>query len=562
MTLSSSPVLQAGIQSFTFHDGGDPVLERIRFTAAPGTLTAVLGASGSGKTTLGRLLAGWLTPGNGGTLDGYLELAGTRLDFGSGLGSADANGQHRVEPRIDTAAWGRQVGFVPQDAAAALSTVRATVAEELAFGLENAGVPRPAMLAAVERTARLLGLSGLLDRNPARLSGGQMRRLAIGCAVISGPAVLVMDEPFASLDAAGAQELAVLVRHLVASGTAVVILSQVIDGLLLAADQWLVLVAGTMAAAGDPASLGPDTGLVPAGIRWVGEAARPAPPTAPTALATRPPATAARPACTVNTAVPAATGIPEIPAAPRKTARAGAALELRDVSFRYGPDARRPRNKGRWPTRSRNAPSPPRQPLVLAGINLAVHPGEIVAVTGPNGAGKSTLLRHLNGLLQPTTGSVLVNSSDIAGRAVGETAAEVGLLFQHPRDQLFERTLLREVRFGLDRLVGTAQAGERAAAALAAAGLEGAAHGHPAELSASGQRLLALATVLARRPSVIALDEPTVALDGDGLAVLDAAVRSAAAEGAAVVLVTHDLDYARTAAHRLVALDGGRLAGC
>ena len=551
MPLPTGPVLEAGIQSFTFHDGGGPVLERIGFAAAPGTLTAVLGASGSGKTTLGRLLAGWLTPGSGGTLHGYLELGGTRLDFGSGRADAGANGQHRVEPRIDPAKWGRQVGFVPQDAAAALSTVRATVAEELAFGLENAGVPRPAMVAAVARTAGLLGLTGLLDRNPARLSGGQLRRLAIGCAVISGPAVLVMDEPFASLDAAGAHELAALVRHLVASGTAVVILSQVIDGLLLAADQWLVLAAGTVAAAGDPASLGPDTGLVPAGIRRVGGAAgvdRGALPTARTA-----------PASTGNAEVPAAAGTAAVPAAPRETAGAGAALELRDVSFSYGPDARRPRNKGHWLARSRNAAQPPRQPLVLAGINLAVRPGEIVAVTGPNGAGKSTLLRHLNGLLRPTTGSVLVNSSDIAGRAAGETAAAVGLLFQHPRDQLFERTLLREVRFGLDRLAGAAAAGERAAAALAAVGLQGAAHGHPAELPASGQRLLALATVLARRPSVIALDEPTVALDGDGLAVLDAAVRSAAAEGAAVVLVTHDLDYARTAAHRLVALDGGRL---
>ncbi|WP_426766901.1 ABC transporter ATP-binding protein [Pseudarthrobacter sp. 1G09] len=559
MTLPSSPVLQAGIQSFTFHDGGGPVLERIAFAAAPGTLTAVLGASGSGKTTLGRLLAGWLTPGSGGTLAGYLELAGTRLDFVSGMAGGDGRSHHRVEPRIDPAAWGRQVGFVPQDAAAALSTVRATVAEELAFGLENAGVPRPAMVAAVERTAGLLGLTGLLDRSPARLSGGQLRRLAIGCAVISGPAVLVMDEPFASLDAAGAQELAALVRHLVGSGTAVVILSQVIDGLLLAADQWLVLANGTLAAAGDPASLGPESGLVPAGIRRVGGAAiAPRPP----ALTTQPPATAVRPASTGKAEVPAATGTTAIPASLRDAARADTALELRDVSFSYAPESRRPGKKTRWLTRSRNAAPPPRQPRVLAGINLAVHPGEIVAVTGPNGAGKSTLLRHLNGLLQPTTGSVLVNCSDIEGRAVGETAAEVGLLFQHPRDQLFERTLMREVSFGLDRLVGTAQAEERAAAALAAVGLEGGAHGHPAELSASGQRLLALATVLARRPSVIALDEPTVALDGDGLALLEAAVRSAAAEGAAVVLVTHDLDYARTAAHRLVALDGGRLAEC
>jgi len=320
-----------------------------------------------------------------------------------------------------------------------------------------------------------------------------------------------------------------------------------------------VLANGTLAAAGDPASLGPESGLVPAGIRRVGGAAiAPRPP----ALTTHPPTTAVRPASTGKAEVPAATGTTAIPAALRDAARADTALELRDVCFSYAPEPSRPGKKARWLTRSRNAAPPPRQPRVLAGINLAVHPGEIVAVTGPNGAGKSTLLRHLNGLLQPTTGSVLVNCSDIAGRAVGETAAEVGLLFQHPRDQLFERTLMREVSFGLDRMVGTAQARERAAAALAAVGLEGGAHGHPAELSASGQRLLALATVLARRPPVIALDEPTVALDGDGLALLEAAVRSAAAEGAAVVLVTHDLDYARTAAHRLVALDGGRLAEC
>ena len=197
------------------------------------------------------------------------------------------------------------------------------------------------------------------------------------------------------------------------------------------------------------------------------------------------------------------------------------------------------------------------EPL-LRDLGLAVRPGEIVAVTGPNGAGKSTLLRHLNGLLRPHTGEVRVQGQSIDGIPTGRIAASVGLLFQHPRDQLFERTVLREASFGLRRLHGR-DAGARARAALEAVGLSGAAQSHPAELPASQQRLLALATVLARTPAVLALDEPTVGLDRRGLERLDRAVAAAAARGAAVVLVTHDAAYARATAHRVLSLDGGSL---
>lgn len=484
--------LAAGIREFAFHDAAAPVLRHVDVAFAPGTLTAILGASGSGKSTLGRLLAGWLPPGPGGRLSGFLAVAGTRLEFTGGSG----------DPRIDPAQWGRQVGFVPQDAAAALSTVKATVAEELAFGLENAGADPDAMRDAVRHTSALLGLTDLLDNHPARLSGGQLRRLAIGCAIIGRPPVLVMDEPFASLDAAGSRDLADLVRGLLQGGTAVVILSQMVDPPLLDAGTWIVLADGTARAAGSPARL-LDGGLVPPELQR---------------------------------------GFSALPPHPQGTAASGRhnavpALELRRVSFGYQP----------------------RRDTVLQDLDLTVHPGEIVAVAGPNGAGKSTLLRHVNGLLRPSAGSVRVRGKDISGVPVGITAASVGVLFQHPRDQLFERTVLREVRFGLDRLYGKAEAGDRAEAALAAVGLAGSAGEHPAELPASRQRLLALATVLARRPAVLALDEPTVALDGPGLRKLDDAVRSAAEEGTAVVLVTHDLAYAGSVADRILALKGGRL---
>jgi energy-coupling factor transporter ATP-binding protein EcfA2 len=517
--VKSATALAAGIGSFAFHDNDAPVLQDVHISVEPRTLTAILGPSGSGKSTLGRILAGWLPPGPSGRLQGQLTLAGTTLRF---KGGAD-------DPRVDPAQWGRRVGFVPQEASAILSTVRASVAEELAFGLENAGTERPAMEAAVGRTAGLLGLSRLLDRHPDTLSGGQLRRLAIGCAVIAEPEVLIMDEPFASLDVAGAEELAILLNSLVTRGTAVVILSQAIEEALLPAEQWVVLDAGTVTATGTPAGLTAAPGRLPAGIRWAG---------------TRP------------DSMPDPRPVPRDDQRDDRPVGALPVLELRGLGFGYADKSPRSRK-----ARAAADGAPAKEPhQVLRDIDLELVAGEIIAVTGPNGAGKSTFLRHLNGLLRPTSGSVLVHGEDIAARPVGEVAASVGLLFQNPRHQLFEPTAAREVRFGLDRRFGASEAEARAEAALAAVGLSAAADEHPAELPAARQRLLALATVLARKPAVLALDEPTVALDGDGLRLLDAAVRSAAAAGAAVVLVTHDVPYARSVADRLLTLDGGRLA--
>ena len=201
---------------------------------------------------------------------------------------------------------------------------------------------------------------------------------------------------------------------------------------------------------------------------------------------------------------------------------------------------------------------------ILDGAGLTVAPGEVVAVTGPNGAGKSTALHHLSGLARPQEGRVRIGGADIAGRPAGLVADAVGTLFQEPSDQLFERTALREVAFGL-RLRGPGRsrpargaARARALEALAAVGLAAAADAHPYDLPAAAQRLLALATVLARRPKVLLLDEPTVGLDGTSLAQLEAVVAGAAEAGAGVVLSTHALGWARRHAHRVLALEEGR----
>jgi energy-coupling factor transporter ATP-binding protein EcfA2 len=514
----TAPLLHADIAGFTFHGESVPVLHDLEITVRPGTLTAVLGGSGSGKSTLGRLLAGWLSSGHAGLFRGSLQLGGkARRPFGDDGARLEFHGK-ADDPRINSAAWSDHVAYVPQDAAAVLSTVRSTVAEELAFSLENRGIARSRMEQEVAGAAEGAGLSALLGRDPATLSGGELRRLAVACAAITGPDVLVLDEPLASLDGAGAVSVRRLVHRLLDSGSAVIVLSQVADALALAAPHWMVLDGGTVTARGTPLELMGGAELLQSGV-----------------------------------VLPHGTG----PAAGHGTGPAGgpaerrvghrtdagtapAVLDLESLAFGF-PAGRRGKKHN-----------------ILQGLGLTVRPGEIVAVAGPNGAGKSTLLRHFNGLLRPDHGAVRVLGRDIAGVPTGRVAADVGLLFQQPRDQLFERTVLREVRFGLDRRFGP-EADGKAQAALDAVGLGEKLEAHPHELPASGQRLLALATVLAREPALLALDEPTVGLDRHGLARLGEAVATAVARGAAVVMVTHDLAFARANADRTLQLDGGRL---
>ncbi len=508
MTATTRTALRARINEFTYHGGTAAALRDVGLEIEGGSLTAILGGSGSGKSTLGKLLGGWLRAGHSGTLRGSLELGGTRLDFD---GSA-------ADPRINPAEWFRRVAFVPQEAAAMLSTVRSSVAEELAFGLENRAIPRQEMLRAVDRTAAVTGLSGLLDRDPATLSGGELRRLAVGCAVITEPEVLVLDEPLASLDPAGTAQVTDVIRNLVAGGSAVVVLSQAVDGLALQARQWIVLDDGTATAAGPPGKITESAELEASGVRLPGSAV--------SALASTSPG-------------------PE-----RVLGKGPAILELLGVGFSYPVASRR------------NGPATANEVQrtnVLRDLDFSLRPGEIVRIVGPNGAGKSTLLRLFNGLLRPSSGDVRVGGNSIARTRVGRVAASVGLLFQHPRDQLFERTALREVCFGLRPLFGPGGATVRALAALDEVGLSNAAQVHPAELSASQQRLLALATVLAREPAVLALDEPTVGLDRHGVERLSHAVKEAAERGAGVVLVTNDAGYGRTAADRNLEFDAGRL---
>lgn len=518
MSAAASPVLSAHVERFAY-DGGPPVLEDVRLALGPGSLTAVLGASGSGTSTLARVLAGWAVAGGQNTLIGSLEL---------GPGPGSQGGPARLafrglpqDPRLRLGAWGQHVAYVPQRPGDLLTGASASVGEEIGFALEQRGMPRAAMHDRTARAAAALGLGHLLERNPSQLSGGEQRRLALACAIVGEPAVLVLDDPTASLDAAGAEALWRLIAAERARGAAVVVVGACADRIARRADHCVLLGAGSAAAAGTPAEV-----LASAAFAHSGVLAHEPGEEGPASQGSAPPGSAGDGA--------------DAGSVPRSGV-GGPLAALERVSFAYPGSGRR----------------------VLDAADLAVAPGEVVALTGPNGAGKSTALRHLAGLLRPQGGRVRVAGSDIAGTPAGRVADHVGTLFQEPRDQLFERTALREVSFGLRlrapgrRRPSPEAARARALEALEAVGLAADAEAHPYDLPAAAQRLLALATVLVRRPSVLLLDEPTVGLDGSSLACLEAVVGRAAEEGAGVVLSTHALPWARRHAHRVLALEGG-----
>jgi energy-coupling factor transport system ATP-binding protein len=479
------------------YESEKPVLRDVDLRVGEAELALVAGRTGSGKSTLLRMLNGLVPRFSGGHLDGQVRVDARPVRDHSPRELADV------------------VGFVTQDPASGFVTE--VVEDELAYGMEQLGLPPATMRRRVEETLDLLGIAELRRRPLRTLSGGQQQRVAIGAVLTMHPRVLVLDEPTSALDPTAAEDvLGTLARLVDDLGLTVLLAEHRMERVVPFADLLLVVDGGTVRS-GRPADVLEDSPVAPPVVE-LGRLAgwHPLPVTVREAR---------RRAGDLRARIgdPAA----EVPDGARETI-----LRAERVVVRYG------------------------AVVAVREVSLDLDAGDVVAVMGRNGSGKSSLLWALQGTGRRDGGRVSVNGRDPAKAGAEAARRLVGLVPQTATDLLYLETVDDECA-AADRQ-GTAEPGTcRALLDRFAPGIDGGTH--PRDLS-EGQRLaLVLAVVLSARPPVIALDEPTRGLDYAGKSELAEVLRKLAGDGHAVLVSTHDAEFVAIAADRVVVLADGEV---
>ena len=514
-------------------------LQQISCSLEKGSLLGVSGPADAGKTTFCRLLSGFVPHFFGGDYEGSVSVAGVDVAAAS------------------VAALSETVGYVFENPADQLTGAATNVLEEVVFGLEQRGVPADRLEECARTELERVGVGHLAARDPSTLSGGQLQRVAIASVLALDPEILVLDEPTSQLDPEGTEAIFDAVAHLHDEGYTVIVVSQDLQRLAPRADRLFIFDDGCLLWDGSPASVLHDTTLddrlrIPPTVR-IGRGLRdrglvprdrPLPLTVEAAVDEIQSSNDSSHAMAVKNSW-----------AENVSEDTIASITAEDCSLHAGA------------TTGSSDPSQVQFEEVehvydgrinaLSGITLSMDAG-CVAVLGHNGAGKTTLAKHLNGLLKPTSGCVFINGTDTRKARVADLAAEVGLAFQDPDDQLFRSTVAEEIRFGPENLDRNDVEG-RVTAALDQLNLTPFRETDTYELGRQVRKRVAVASVLAMNTPVVVLDEPTGGQDAAGVRAVGRAVERLVARDRLVVCVTHDVEFAKTHADRAIALADGTI---
>ncbi|MBX9035198.1 energy-coupling factor transporter ATPase [Gordonibacter massiliensis (ex Traore et al. 2017)] len=583
---------------FTY-DGERLALAGVDLHVGAGEFVCILGGNGSGKSTLAKHLNALLLPDKGSvTVDGY--------------STAEARNVYRIRSTA---------GMVFQNPDDQL--VASLVEDDVAFGPENLGVETAELVRRVEECLRQVGLVGFETHETQALSGGQKQRVAIAGVLAMQPKVLILDEASAMLDPRGRKGLMRVCKELNAQGMAVVMITHFMEE-AAEADRVVVLDHGKVACKGAPQDvlvrtdvlanlnlevpfacdlslklqeLGLDVPtcvkepqLVDAVASAIGEGSCPpvilsgatggsavegsraAQAGSATAVAAGDPSTAPlrgsaqddKEGCVAASAQDG--GAESVAASTCDDNSDDAVIAFQGVSFTYNPSKGK-RKRGKRAKAEAEAGkradwgNDPDAVWALRDIDFSVKRGEFFGIAGHTGSGKSTLIQHMNGILHPTRGRVLVEGRDVADKAqAASVRADVGVVFQYPEHQLFADTVYNDVAFGPRNLKlsdDEVDARVRESLELVRLDFDEVQGLSPFELSGGQQRRVAFAGVLAMRPGILVLDEPVAGLDPAARRDFLALIAHLHEQGRTVVMISHSMDDLAERCDRVLVLNEG-----
>jgi energy-coupling factor transport system ATP-binding protein len=524
-------------------------LDDVSLTLGPGQSIALMGANGSGKSTLARLSNALLLPSSG----------SISVD---GIGSTDGAQAGRLRQRV---------GLVCQDPDTQI--VCATVFEEAAFGPANLGMPFAQIEDSVAKALADVGLQGFEDRDPNSLSGGEKQRLVIAATLTMSQRYLVLDEPTSMLDPASRADVLSTMRRLQRSGVGILHVTHRLEEAICAQrvivlDEGRVAFDGTSAAFARSAALTArfKPALPDSRRRGGGPAASPDAPALELrgvshGYAKRPAKRPGRPKKARRQAQATAQRQPQMQGQPQEQGQTQMQGQPQEQGQTQAQEQAmsQPQQQSQEQPQAQEQPQP--QAMALTDVSIDIRPGSCTLITGRSGAGKSTLLRVAAGILKPAAGEACLV---VGGERRPVATGDVGLAFQRPEAQLFAQTVFDDIAFGPRNLRMAAD--EDGLWAIVAEACESVgldlgdlAQRSPFSLSGGEARRCAIAGMLAMRPGVLLLDEPTVGLDALGVSQVVAMAAACLARGCALAIVTHEADMFAALADELLVLEGGRI---
>lgn len=478
--------------SFRYRDRQETAIRNISFEAKPGEVLLIAGASGCGKTTLIRCINGLIPRSYKGEVSGSVRVFGE-----------------------DVSAWklaqiSQKIGTVLQDPERQILGTK--VLNEVAFGLENLGLPREEIFERADEALKFLKIFHLRERETFTLSGGEKQKVALAGVLAMRPSILLLDEPLASLDPASAQDALDTARFLADQGMTILMVEHRVEDVLRIQPERVMFMSG-----GEIRYLGSLSGLskvvdyreVKLRAEEIMERARQDPPPAEIKI---------------------------LPKVSGRGAEEEPLVRFEDVAFGYESDVE-----------------------VLHGINLEIRRGDVIAVLGPNGAGKTTFVKHAIGLLKPKKGRVLVNGRDTREASVAQIASTLGYVFQSPSHMLFAPTVREELSFGPKNLHHSKeQIEQEVKEALRIVNLSDKEQDPPLALSFGQQKRVSIAAILAMQSRILVMDEPTAGQDYQNyMNFMDSILQLPSFE--AILFITHDVDLAVIYANRVLIVNDGRL---